>query len=75
MQGESKFIKKDERFFFKVCDLTMFGTQRAVVISAGEQEDTLVDKTREITKMISTSNFDLMFILFEVRNQAYQHSI
>lgn len=53
----------------------MFGTQRAVVISAGEQEDTLVDKTREITKMISTSNFDLMFILFEVRNQAYQHSI
>lgn len=53
----------------------MFGTQRAAVISAGEQENMLVDKTQEITKMIITSNFDLMFILFEVRNQSYQHSI
>lgn len=44
MQRESKFIKKDERFLFKVCDLTMFETQREVVISAGEQENTLVDK-------------------------------
>lgn len=52
----------------------MFRTQRAVVISAGEQENMLVDKTQEITKMITTSNFDLMFILLEVRNKSYQYS-
>lgn len=38
IQGESKRRKKDERLSFKTCDLTVFMTHVAVVISVAEQE-------------------------------------